>query len=74
MKVIESDDVCPVILVKVLRAFRDAKDGEEIIVKTKWEAAVQELRKWCNETRNEYLGWSREGEKFVIKMKVVKNK
>ncbi|BCU70792.1 sulfurtransferase TusA family protein [Stygiolobus caldivivus] len=70
--IIDSEDVCPVVLVNVLRAFREAKDGEEIIVKTKWEAAVTELEKWCRETNNEYLGWSKEGNKFVIRMKVVK--
>lgn len=72
--IIDSDEVCPVVLVEVLRAFREAKNGEEIIVKTKWEAAVQELKKWCDETGNEYLGWERQGNKYVIKMKVVKEK
>jgi len=72
--IIDSDEVCPVVLVQVLRAFRDSKEGEEIIVKTKWEAAVQELKKWCDETGNEYLGWEKEGNKFVIKMRVSKKK
>ena len=72
--IIDSDDVCPVVLVQVLRAFRDSKEGEEIIVKTKWEAAVQELKKWCDETGNEYLGWEKEGNRFVIKMRVSKKK
>jgi len=72
--IIDSDEVCPVVLVQVLRAFRDSKEGEEIIVKTKWEAAVQELKKWCDETGNEYLGWGKEGNKFVIKMRVSKKK
>lgn len=72
--IIDSDEVCPVVLVQVLRAFRDSKEGEEIIVKTKWEAAVQELKKWCDETGNEYLGWEKEGNKFVIKMRVSKRK
>jgi len=72
--IIDSDEVCPVVLVQVLRAFRDSKEGEEIIVKTKWEAAVQELKKWCDETGNEYLGWEKEGNKFVIKMRVSNKK
>jgi len=72
--IIDSDEVCPVVLVQVLRAFRDSKEGEEIVVKTKWESAVQELKKWCNETGNEYLGWEKEGNKFVIKMRVSKKK
>lgn len=72
--IIDSDDVCPVVLVQVLRAFREAKEGEEITVKTKWEAATQELRKWCEETGNEYIGWEKEGNKFVIRMRVSKKK
>ncbi|BFI74071.1 MULTISPECIES: sulfurtransferase TusA family protein [Sulfolobaceae] len=67
--IIDSDDVCPVVLVQTLRAFRDAREGEEIVVKTKWEAAVQELKKWCDETGNTYIGWEKEGNKYVIKMK-----
>ncbi|BFH74399.1 sulfurtransferase TusA family protein [Sulfurisphaera javensis] len=72
--IIDSDDVCPVVLVQVLRAFREAKNGEEIIVKTKWEAAVQELKRWCDETGNQYEGWEKEGSKFVIKIRVLKEK
>ena len=70
--IIESDDVCPVVLVNVLKAFKEARDGEEIVVKTKWEAVVTELEKWCREMGQEYLGWSREGDKFVIRIRVVK--
>jgi len=72
--IIDSDGVCPVVLIQVMRAFRDFKEGEEIIVKTRWETAVYELKKWYEETGNEHLGWEKEGEKFVIKMRVSKKK
>ena len=72
--IIDSDDVCPIVLVQVMRAFRDSKDGEEIIVKTKWEVVIQELKKWCDETGNEYLGWEKEGDRAVIKIRVSKKK
>ncbi|AAY80795.1 sulfurtransferase TusA family protein [Sulfolobus acidocaldarius] len=69
---IDSDDICPVILLKVLRAFKEAKDKDEIIVKSKWQAVVQELDKWCRETGNEYLGWNKDGEKYVVRIRVNK--
>lgn len=71
--IIDTDDVCPVVLVNVLRAYRGAADGEEIIVRTRWETVVTELEKWCREVGNEYLGWGREGNKYVVRIKVVKN-
>jgi len=43
---------------------------EEIIVKSPWEAVAQELEKWCNETGNEFLGYSRDGNKLVIKLRL----
>ncbi|AHC51712.1 hypothetical protein SUSAZ_07000 [Sulfolobus acidocaldarius SUSAZ] len=69
---IDSDDICPVILLKVLRVFKEAKDKDEIIVKSKWQAVVQELDKWCRETGNEYLGWNKDGEKYVVRIRVNK--
>ena len=72
--IIDSEDICPIVLIQVMRAARESKDGEKIVVKTRWESVVHELKKWCEETGNEYLGWEKDGEKFVIKMRVSKKK
>ena len=48
MKVIETNDVCPVILTSVLKEWASLKEGEEeeLLIITNWEAVGQELEKW----------------------------
>ncbi|QKQ99297.1 sulfurtransferase TusA family protein [Metallosphaera tengchongensis] len=70
MRVIETNEVCPVVILKVMREWRTVKGEEEILIKTPWEATAQELEKWCNETGNQYLGCTREKGRFIIKLKL----
>jgi len=72
MKVLETSEVCPVVILKVMRLWRSLTppSEEEIIVKSPWEAVAQELEKWCNETGNEFLGYSRDGNKLAIKLRL----
>ncbi|AWR97702.1 sulfurtransferase TusA family protein [Acidianus sulfidivorans JP7] len=72
MKTIESDDICPVVLMEILKEWKSLKGEEELTIKTPWEAVVQELQKWCNETGNQFLGYEREGKKIIIKLKLRK--
>lgn len=72
MKVIESDAVCPVIIMEVIKIWKSLKSEEEVLIKTPWEAVAQELDKWCKETGNEFLGYERQGNKIVIRMKLRK--
>ncbi|MBP1357262.1 MAG: sulfurtransferase TusA family protein [Sulfolobus sp.] len=72
--IIESDDICPVVLAKVMNAWLNLDEGkeEEVIIKTSWEAVPQELEKWCRETGNEFLGVRRLDKKYLevrIKLK-----
>ncbi|AWS00069.1 sulfurtransferase TusA family protein [Metallosphaera hakonensis] len=70
MKEIETNEVCPVVILKVMREWRTVIGEEELVVKTPWEAVTQELQKWCAETGNEYLGHSKEKGKFIIRLKL----
>ncbi|BCS94107.1 hypothetical protein L3N51_01851 [Metallosphaera sp. J1] len=70
MKEIETSEVCPVVILKVMREWRNVKGEEELVVKTPWEAVTQELEKWCNETGNQFLGYTKEKGKFVIRLKL----
>ncbi|ARM76467.1 sulfurtransferase TusA family protein [Acidianus manzaensis] len=72
MKTIDSDDICPVVLMEILKEWKSLQGEEEIIVKTPWEAVTQELEKWCQETGNEFLGYEREGNKIIIRLKLRK--
>ncbi|MEM4042109.1 MAG: sulfurtransferase TusA family protein [Saccharolobus sp.] len=74
MKVIESNDVCPVILTSVLKEWASLKEGEEeeLLIITNWEAVGQELEKWCRETNNVFIGVSRRGKKFEVRLKLIK--
>lgn len=40
------------------------------MIRTPWEAVTQELEKWCNETGNQFLGYTKEKGKFVIRLKL----
>lgn len=72
MKVIESDAVCPVLLMEVIKEWKSLKGEEELIIKTPWEAVAQELSKWCQETGNEFIGYEKQGNRVVIRMKLRK--
>lgn len=45
---------------------------EEIFVSTDWEAAALELEKWCKETGNEYRGFQKEGNRFNVRIKLIR--
>lgn len=70
MKVIKTNEVCPVVILKVMREWRTISGEEELMVRTPWEAVTQELEKWCNETGNQYLGYTKENGEFVIRLKL----
>ncbi|WP_338600238.1 sulfurtransferase TusA family protein [Sulfolobus tengchongensis] len=76
MKIIKSDDICPVILTNVLKEWTSLKNGEEeeLVIITSWEAVGQELEKWCKETNNIFLGVSKRDDKFEVRLKLIKNK
>ncbi|MGC9106051.1 MAG: sulfurtransferase TusA family protein [Thermoprotei archaeon] len=71
---LESDEMCPTLLLQFKEAYERAQDGEVIEVKTPWYAAVDALRELCNALGSEYLGWQKEDNKYVIKIKVRKEK
>jgi|ECHhosMinimDraft_1075155.scaffolds.fasta_scaffold00191_2 TusA-related sulfurtransferase len=68
--VIDSNDVCSMVLVKLLRIWRTATPGDVVIVRTPWEGAASELGKWCNETGNKVLSVDKDGSKYVVKMRL----
>ncbi|EZQ06896.1 MULTISPECIES: sulfurtransferase TusA family protein [Acidianus] len=72
MKVIDSNDICPVVILTVMREWKSVKDEEEIEIITPWEAVAQELEKWCKETNNEFLGYFRDGDKIKIRLKLLR--
>lgn len=45
---------------------------EEILVSTDWEASALELEKWCKETGNEYHGYQKEGNRFNVRIKLIR--
>lgn len=51
-EVIESKDVCSVVLARLFILWQQAEVGDEVVIKTPWRGAVSELEKWCNETGN----------------------
>lgn len=74
MKIIESNDICPIILTTVLKEWTSLKKGEEeeLVIITNWEAVGQELEKWCKETGNIFIGVTRKDKKFEVKLKLIK--
>lgn len=72
MKILETNEVCPVVILKVMRIWRSLNPPgeEEVIVRSPWEAVAQELEKWCNETGNEFLGFTKDKDKLTIKLKL----
>ncbi|ACP35882.1 conserved hypothetical protein [Sulfolobus islandicus Y.G.57.14] len=76
MKIIESNDICPVILTNVVKEWVSLKKGEEeeLVIITTWQAVGQELEKWCNETGNLFLGVSKKDGKLEVRLKLIKNK
>ncbi|MCY0873965.1 sulfurtransferase TusA family protein [Acidianus infernus] len=74
MKEINSDGICPVVLLEIYREWKSLKEGEEedVIIRTPWEASVQALEKWCNETGNIFLSYEKQGNKIVIRLKLKK--
>lgn len=76
MKIIESNDICPVILTNVVKEWVSLKKGEEeeLVIITTWQAVRQELEKWCNETGNLFLGVSKKDGKLEVRLKLIKNK
>ncbi|WP_016731985.1 sulfurtransferase TusA family protein [Saccharolobus islandicus] len=76
MKIIESNDICPVILTNVVKEWVSLKKGEEeeLVIITTWKAVGQELEKWCNETGNLFLGVSKKDGKLEVRLKLIKNK
>ncbi|MDT7861412.1 MAG: sulfurtransferase TusA family protein [Saccharolobus sp.] len=74
MKIIESNDICPIILTTVLKEWASLKKGEEeeLIIITNWEAVGQELEKWCRETGNMFIGVTRKDKKFEVRLKLIK--
>ncbi|AKA73666.1 sulfurtransferase TusA family protein [Saccharolobus solfataricus] len=76
MKIIESDEICPVILTKVVKEWVSLENGEEeeLVIITTWQAVGQELEKWCKETGNSFLGVSKKDGKLEVRLKLIKNK
>jgi TusA-related sulfurtransferase len=74
LKIIESNDICPIILTTVLKEWASLKKGEEeeLIIITNWEAVGQELEKWCRETGNMFIGVTRKDKKFEVRLKLIK--
>ncbi|MCY0859196.1 MAG: sulfurtransferase TusA family protein [Sulfolobaceae archaeon] len=75
--IIESDDVCPVVLAKVMNAWLNLEEGkeEEIVIRTSWQAVPQELEKWCKETNNVFLGVkSLDNKRLEVRIKLIKRK
>jgi TusA-related sulfurtransferase len=68
MKVIDSDDICPVLMIKLLRLWNEVVNDEEVIIKTPWEAVVEEVKKWCEYTGNEFLSADKIQGKYAIKI------
>ncbi|MEM0374654.1 MAG: sulfurtransferase TusA family protein [Sulfolobaceae archaeon] len=72
MRIIETDDICPVIMIKLLKLWNEVQNEEEVILKTPWEAIVEEVKKWCESTGNYFISASRENNKIVVKLKLFK--
>ncbi|BBD72542.1 hypothetical protein HS1genome_0931 [Sulfodiicoccus acidiphilus] len=68
--VIDSNDVCSMVLVKLLRIWRNASPGDIVVVRTPWEGAASELGKWCTETGNTFLSVQREGGRYVVRLRL----
>jgi len=74
LKEIRADGVCPMVVLDVFKVWSSLEEGqqEEILVSTDWEAAALELEKWCKETGNQYEGYKKEGNRFNVKIKLMK--
>jgi len=72
MRVIETDEICPIVMIKLLRVWNEIEGEEEVILKTPWEAVVEEVKKWCESTGNYFISSNKEGNKMVVRIKLFK--
>ena len=71
--IIDSNDMCPSLLLKFKVAYDSAKNGEIIEIRTIWYAAVQEISKLCEVIGCKVIEHKEEKGKYVIKVLVVKS-
>jgi len=50
--IIESRDVCSMVLAEVVRIWWESQEGDTVVIKTPWKSSIQEVKKWCEETGN----------------------
>ena len=70
---IESKEMCPVLLLQFREAYERSHSGEIIEVRTPWAAAVDAFRELSLALGSEFLGFEREGEEYVIRVRVIKD-
>lgn len=70
--IIDTNDMCPSLLLQFKTAYDKAGNGEVIEVRTPWYAAVQELGKLCEVLGCRVIDHREEKGRYVIKVLVVK--
>ncbi|AWR94898.1 sulfurtransferase TusA family protein [Acidianus brierleyi] len=70
MKELEIKDACPSGFIQLMEVWKNIKGEEEIIIRTPWGGMVDDLKNWCKETGNEFLGYEKNGSETLIRLKL----
>jgi TusA-related sulfurtransferase len=65
---------CPGPITDLIRAYRKAQNGDEIVLVANDPGAVPDSKAWCERTRNQFMGSKEADRIFEITIKVTGKK
>jgi tRNA 2-thiouridine synthesizing protein A len=61
---------CPGPITDLIRAYKKANNGDEIVILANDPGVVPDSKAWCTRTRNEFVGSTQKGTDIEVKIKV----